>query len=267
MSRRLALLLGLAAIAAPAAARDDGHFRQVAGNEPMTLRSDRAYVLLRVKKSSHAGWISPGFLRVPAESEVMAFEALRRAAHAKAGKRAGPYEEFAFQHKDFGNLYGVNLGRNVAESDTLRTVLLDLTPGTYVLVGGGNRRAMWTCFCLGTVEVTATAGEVVDAGTFFSEMASKPSSEPELAAVTNRGSMAQMDYASMAGAIRPYRADDPLPASLAAMKRAPAAYRAVGPFVLREALLVNYLAPVPGVLDYRRGEVVDVKSGAIVPPR
>lgn len=267
MKRLLAVLLGLASVAAPASARDDGHFRQVTAGEPITLRADRAYVLLRVKKSSHAGWISPGFLRVPAESEVSAFETLRRAAHVKAGKRGGPYEEFAFQHKDFGNLYGVNLGRNVAETETMRTVLLDVTPGTYVLVGGGMRRAMWTCFCLGSVQVTAAAGTLVDAGTFFGEMASKPSAEAELAAVTNRGAMAQMDFASMAGAIRPYRPSDPLPASLAGTTRVPADYRAVGPFVLREALLVNYLAPVPGVLEYRRGEVVDVKSGAIVPSR
>jgi hypothetical protein len=267
MTRTLALLLTIAAAAAPAIARDDPAFRQVAAGEVVTLRPDRAYVLLRVKKSVHAGWISPTFLRVPAAAEVEAFEALRRAAHAKAGSRAGPYEEFAFQDKNFGNFYGVNLGRTVAETETLRTVLLDLSPGTYVLVGNGMRRGMWTCFCLGTVQFTVAAGQLADGGTFFGEMASKPSAEPELAAVTNRGAMAQLDFASMAGAVRPYRQDDPVPPSLAALPRNPADYRAVGAFVLREALLVNYLAPVPGVLDYRRGEVFDVKSGQIVPPR
>lgn len=267
MTRLLAILAAVATLAAPAVARDDPAFRQNAAGEPLTLRPDRAYVLIRVKKSAHAGWVAPTFLRVPGEAEIAAFEQLRRAAYAKAGSRAGPYEEFAFQHKDFGNLYGVNLGRNVAETDTLRTVMLDLAPGTYVLVGNGMRRGMWTCFCLGTVQLTVAAGELADGGTFFGEMASKPSVEPELAAVTNRGSMAQMDYASMAGAVRPYRDSDPVPPALAATKRSPADYRAVGAFVLREALLVNFLAPVPGVLDYRRGEVVDVKTGQIVPPR
>ena len=107
----------------------------------------------------------------------------------------------------------------------------------------------------------------IPVGVNASTKASKPSAEPELADVTNLGSIAQMDYAVMAGAVRPYRPGDMVPAALAAIERSPADYRAVGAFVLKEALLVNFLAPLPGVLEYRRGEVVDVKSGQLVPPR
>lgn len=267
MTRRLVLLAILYFLAAPAAARDDASWRQLGAGEAVTLRPDRAYVLVRVRKSAHAGWISPTFLRVPAVAEVEAFEQLRRAAYAKAGSRAGPYEEFAFQDKNFGNIYALNLGKPFADSATQRTIVLDLSPGTYVFVGNGNKRAMWTCFCLGTVQLAARAGELVDAGTIFGEMASKPSPEPELAAVTGLGAVAQMDYAVMAGAVRPYREGDAVPPSLANVRRSPTDYRAVGAFVLREALLANWLAPVPGVLDYRRGEVVDVKSGQMVPSR
>ncbi len=268
MKPLLALLLLVAALpATPAAARNDPAFRQVVAGQPVALRPDRALVLLRVKKSAHAGWISPTLLRVPTAAESEAYELLRRAAHAKAGSRAGVLADFAFQDKDFGNLYAPNLGQTIAETPSERSVLLDLAPGTYVLVGNGNRRAMWTCHCLGTVQFTATAGALIDAGTYLAEMASKPSSEPELATVTSRGAMAQMDYASVAGAVRPYRAADAVPPSLAALARVPADFRAVGAFVLREAMLVNYLAPVAGALDYRRGAVFDVKRGELVPPR
>lgn len=267
MIRALVLLLALALAATPAAARDDPAFQQVAAGQPVALRPDRAYVILRVRKSGHAGWLSPTFLRVPAAAEVEAFGTLRRAAFAKAGERAGPYEEFAFQNKNFSNIYAVNLGASFAETETERTVLLDLAPGSYVLVGTGNKRAMWSCFCLGTVQMIVRGGELTDAGTFLGDMASKPSPEPELASVTNLGSMAQLDYASMPGAIRPARAGDSVPPALTDISRTPSDYRAAGAFVLREALLVNFLAPLPGVLDYHRGEVFDVKRGALVPPR
>ena len=266
MTRLFAVIAALC-LAAPAMARDDPAWRQLGAGEPVTLSPGRAHVLVRVRKSAHAGWLSPTFLRVPTAAEVDGYERLRRAAFAKVGTKAGRYEEFAFQDKAFGNIYALNLGKAYAETETERTILLDLAPGTYVLVGNGNKRAMWTCFCLGTVQLTATAGELVDGGTVFGEMASKPSPEPELAGVTNLGPVAQMDYAVMAGAVRPYRAGDSVPPSLAAVRRSPADYRAAGAFVLREALLVNFLAPVPGVLDYRRGDVVDVQTGQIVPPR
>ena len=96
MTRLFAVVAALC-LAAPAMARDDPAWRQLAAGEPVTLSPGRAHVLIRVRKSGHAGWLSPTFLRVPTAAEVDGYESLRRAAFAKAGSRAGRYEVFAFQ--------------------------------------------------------------------------------------------------------------------------------------------------------------------------
>ena len=86
MKRRLALLAALCCCATPAAARDDQNWHQLGAGAPVSLRPDRALVMVRVRKSAHAGWIAPTFLRVPAADEIEGYEQLRRAAYAKDGE-------------------------------------------------------------------------------------------------------------------------------------------------------------------------------------
>jgi hypothetical protein len=58
-----------------------------------------------------------------------------------------------------------------------------------------------------------------------------------------------------------------VPAAILASKVDPAVFHAVGPFVDPNVLLINRLAAIPGVLAYREGRVIDVRSGEEALPR
>lgn len=261
----IALALGVM-IAQPAQAKDWPEWRQVKEGESITARPDRAFLLMRLPKSSQ-GWVGPAWIRLPRADELDAYEVAKRIAFAKAGAKAGDYQSFAFDTGKMNNIYGLDLGKGFANQGTTRTFLVEVEPGTYVLAGVANHRAMWQCFCLGTVEVQAKAGVITDLGTILIERADRPSSEPELASVTNLGTMGRIDYQLFAGAIRPLRDGASPLTGLYNIPGVAAQYRATAPFVIRSALLPNFLAPLPGVLEYRRGEVFDVKAGAILPAR
>lgn len=262
--KKLMIALALCAmVAQPAQARQWPEWRQIKEGETVVSRLDRAYLLMRVPKSS-LGWLGPAWIRVPRADDLAAYDAAKRKAFAKAGAKAGDYQTFAFDTGKMNNIYGLDLGKGFANQGTTRTFLVDVEPGTYVLAGVANHRAMWQCFCLGTVELQAKAGVVTDLGTILMERADRPSSEPELASVTGLGSMARIDYQLFAGGIRP--GISPV-AGIMTIPVVAAPYRASSPFVIQSALLPNFLAPLPGVLEYRRGEVFDVKAQAILPPR
>ena len=266
MMRSIAALILCTMLARPAQARDWPEWRQVKEGEAIAGRADRAYLLMRLPKSSQ-GWVGPAWIRIPRADELDAYEAGKRKAFAKAGAKAGDYQTFAFDTGRMNNIYGLDLGKGFANQGTTRTFLVEVEPATYVLAGVANHRAMWQCFCLGTVEVQAKAGVVTDLGTILIERADRPSREPELASVSNLGSMGRMDYQLFAGAIRPVGADSAPVTGIASIPVVAAPYRASAPFVIRSALLPNFLAPFPGVLDYRRGEVFDVKAQVILPAR
>lgn len=246
-------------------AKEWPEFHQLKAVEPPTIRSDRGYLLLRVPRSS-MGWLMPVFMRLPDAAEIAAYDAAKRVAFAKAGSRAGSYDEFVFQDGKHNNIYGLGTGDAVADDGTTRTYLVDVQPGTYVLFGVGGRNFASTCFALGTVQVAARAGVVTDLGTILIDRADRLSTMPELASVTNLGSMARMDYLLFAGAVRPAQTNEPMPAKLNRATVVAADYRATPAFFIESAMLSNFLAPLPGVLEYRRGEVFDVKAQAILPP-
>ena len=268
IARRLIIAAGVfLCIAVPqiATAKEWPEFHQLKAGEPVAIRSDRGYLLFRVPKSS-MGWLMPVFLRVPDAGEIAAYDAAKRAAFAKAGSKAGSYDEFVFQNNKFNNLYGIGAGDAVADDGTTRTYLVDVRPSTYVLMGVGARNLLTTSFAQGTVQAAVGAGVVTDLGTILLDRADRPAAAPELASVTNLGSMARMDYQLFAGAVRPARAGDALPPGLSGAKVVPADYRATPAFFLAPAMFSNFLAPLPGVLEYRRGEVFDVKSQTTLPP-
>lgn len=266
MSRILITLALLAACAGPAHARDWPEWRQLKQGTPFVVRPDRAYLLIRIPRSS-MGWLGTGWIRIPRADELAAYDAAKRKAFNKAGAKAGDYQTFGFDDGKQNNIYGLNMGKAFVDGGSTRTFLVEVEPATYILSGVANQGVMWMCFCMGTVEVEAKAGVISDLGTILLERADRQSSEPELASVTNLGSMARMDYQLFAGAIRPSRANDAAVAGLPPAAIVPALYRASAPFVITQALIPNFLAPMPGVLEYRRGEVFDVKAQKILAPR
>lgn len=249
-----------------AIAKEWPEFHQLKAGESVEIHNDRAYLLFRVSKSS-TGWLTPVFLRVPSADEIASYDAAKRIAYAKAGSKAGQYDDFVFQNGKFNNIYGISAGDAIADDGATRTYLVEVQPSNYVLVGVGTRSLMWTCFAQGTVQASARGGVVTDLGTLLFDRADRPATAPELASVTNLGSMARMDYLMFAGAVRPVSVSEASPASLRGVAIVAADYRAAPPFFLASALFSNFLAPLPGVLEYRRGEVYDVKAQAVLSPR
>ncbi len=262
MARRFALLAVLL-LALPAAAADkyQGQFRQLGKGEALQVRPDRAYVLLRIDTSYSK--FNADLLRLPSPAELAAYDAARVAAHAKAGPKAGPIDSFAFDHGGPPNLFELAATRPLAMDGKLAIVIAEVMPGNYVFYGEGYAGFLYECFCLGTVGFPLVAGQVTDLGTMLIAKASAPSSIPELAGEVDLGPSASMDYMLFAVALRPAGSKDAVPPGISVQ---PARLHAVGPFVEPNAMLINRLAPIPQVLAYDRGKVMDVASGSEAPP-
>jgi hypothetical protein len=261
MARLFTLLLLLLALPATAADRYQGQFRQLGKGEVLQIRPDRAYVLLRIDTSYSK--FNADLLRLPSPAELAAYDAARVAAHAKAGAKAGPIENFAFEHDAPPNLLELAATRPLAMDGKLAIVVAEVMPGDYVFYGEGYAGFLYECFCLGTVGFPLKAGVVTDLGTMLVAKASAPSPIPELAGEVDLGPSASMDYMLFAVALRPARPGDVVPPGISVQ---PARLHAVGPFVEANTMLINRLAPIPGVLAYDRGKVMDVASGSEAKP-
>ena len=255
------VMLGFAAPAL-AKSKTEGEFRMIRAGEPLQLRADRAYVLMRIDIDLFK--FSANLLRVPDESEIAAYEEARKAAHATAGKKAAPLETFDFDYDGRPNFYALQPGKAIASAGKVNTVVAELSPGDYVVYGLGMGNYLWECLCLGTVGFTAEAGKVTDLGTLLTAKAWAPSPIPELRDEVALGRSAVMDYGLFAVGIRPAAAGAPLPPGLDPALVTQATFRAIGPFVEPNTMLINRLAAMPGVLSYKEGRVVDVKTGTVL---
>ncbi len=141
-------------------------------------------------------------------------------------------------------------------------------PGTYIYYGvvtaAPNMPAGGTCACMGSVKFEVKAGVVTDLGNFL-YTAPKPE--------------APFDYATLQGLKwaeeRKAKGKDVpvinsviefgLPASLKDWPSEKADFRASGKINNFFLIPITRLAPIPGVLAYRRDTVIDVKSGQDLP--
>lgn len=279
-----ALLLLLAPI--PAHSADD--FREVSVPPTFTVRPDRAYLLIR----SNVRSADPVFLRVPDDRELAQYAAAKQAAFqhdqaklirdrdallaqkAAAEADGQPFDKvippeptldtYQFFYNDTRNLFPISFGKAIEKSGDLRTVLVEVRPGTYVIYGVGFGVNMQTCLCLGTVSVAAKAGQIVDLGTLLIGQASEPSAIPELAGITGLGPSMIGHLGTWAVAVRPVGPTTSVPAALAGKPIERASYHAVGKFISPFAFGINRLAPITGVLAYRGGDVVDAVSNSVV---
>ncbi len=272
-----ALAIPAAASAADAEAADE--LNEIDGKKPVTIKPDRAYLLFRMKGK----WFAPVFMRVPTQAEVddyfvakkLAFDKelpdlkkARAAAMAKAqGSKADAdvppepsLDTFDYNHSDVQNLQSINLGKALEKGKDDRLMLIEAVPGSYVVYGAGNQNAMMTCMCLGTVGFDAKAGEITDLGSIHSDIAWQTSDDPVLASETGLGASVNGHWGLPAMGIVP-AATPKAPAALAGKPVVVATYRAVGKFVGPPVFNINRLVPVPGVLAYDRGTVIDAKSG------
>lgn len=294
MLRQLsAALLGLALLADPARAKAPDEFTEIRSAENFQPRSDRAYLLFRVPRLKGAASMEPLFMRVPSAEENAAYAAAKEAAYAEAlpklteeyqravekhaskGDAAGPaplppsIDRFPFTWDEVANLSDVDFSDTLVKSSDENTYLVEVPAGEYVFYGltpsMGLPRIV-VCFCLGTVGFTAEAGEITDLGYVIGDLARSRSVVPELASESGYGPSSDVGlYVMSTGTVRPVRSDSSLPSGLDRAQIKAAQYQAVGRYITPHAMGINRLVPVPGVLDYDQGKVIDARTGKAVP--
>lgn len=267
-------LLALAAVLAAS----DASARDVPGVSylraaPAALKVDTAYVLMRVSTAKTGLFpIQQVLLRVPTAQETNDYLAAKKLAYdaalpkltAKAKDGAVlTIDEFEFYYQGTPNAFVVENGKFLEDGE-MRTVLMEVPVGTYILYGTtAGAGGLVTCNCLGTVSFEARAGVITDVGALYADKVHKPSPIPHLE--DNLGpQMFQYGFIFGAGLV-PADATTPIPASLQGLKVAPAQFTVVGQYYEPGAGSINRLAPIPGLLGYRQGRPVDLRIDKSVP--
>ncbi|RIV87907.1 hypothetical protein [Aurantiacibacter zhengii] len=261
------------------------------------LRADRAYLLFRIPRPRGANSIEPLLMRVPTADEIARYESAREEAYARAlpglqreferelereqrrrqrgqgGDDPPPQppslETFQFAWDQAANLQDVDFSDTFSRASDENTYLVEALPGDYVLYGMtpsmGLPRLM-VCFCLGTVGFHAPAGQITDLGYIIGDIARERSVIPELADETGYGPSSDVGLGVLlAGTVRPARPGSSMPPELAGARVVAGEYHAVGRFLTPNTMGINRLVPVPGVLEYDRGRVIDARTGNAVP--
>lgn len=281
MRVRFLIVAALATAAASASAKPLPT-EQFKAKSPVSIQSDRAYLLVR-----KAG-IDLVLLRTPTEPEKLAYTAERAAAlvkakakyvkqiktyereleHYKDSKRSGtaavppekPIEptEASFAYRAIESDKFVTIwGGRVFEGDAQ---FIAVPPGTYRIYGRiftGANGSMGVCMCMGSLEFDAAAGTITDLGTLHH------SPQPGVAVkeVPTWNGLTPGKGGLTSLAVIPATPNVSVPARLAGLSRAPAAYRASGKIDNFFGVMVDRITALPGVLAYERDTVVDVASG------
>lgn len=235
---------------------------------PATLRQDSAYLLVRVSTAKSGLFpIQPVLLRIPTSAELDAYRTARAAAYDKAlpdlvkaakGAPVPGVADFAFDYDGPSNSFVVDT-KAFLEDGELRTILLEVPVGSYVLYGItlGNR-GLVTCNCLGTVRFAARGGVITHVGSIFADKVHKPSPLPHLE--DNLGQK-MFQYSFIFGqALVPADTSTPVPQGLRSLGIEPARFEVVGEYYEPGAGSINRLAPIPGLLGYDRGRPVDLRT-------
>jgi len=145
------------------------------------------------------------------------------------------------------------------EDGGMRTVLLQVPAGTYILYGitaGG--RGLVTCNCLGTVSFKAKNGVITDIGSLYADKVHKPSPVPHLE--DNLGPQ-MFQYGFIFGqALVPADGSTAVPPALRGLAIDRAKFDVVGQYYEPGAAGINRLAPIPGILGYVKGRPVDLRT-------
>jgi hypothetical protein len=239
------LLFAVALLLAPAYAAD----RPFQSSEPVTLKPDQGYVLVRVmqgKRGIYTGSFSPILIRILNKEEI-----------AAAGGHA--------RNRD--NVVIPSPSPPYARSKGGLVLLFPLKPGTYVLGGiTGVGCDLWCSYlvvsslCMGTVKFEVKPGVITDLGAVVNAMHELPTDIPELTKmVAGKAVDIQSEFHDVA--VRPPGADTETPDGLKSLPIMPADYHAVGWLPNYFGSYFGRLAPLPGVLDYDKdGNVLDLKA-------
>jgi hypothetical protein len=294
MMRCLLIAVGLL-LAPAAAAQAPRELVEIRQGQPVQIRPDRAYFLMRIGRPPGVAEFSPVFLRIPTAAEMAGWEAARRQAFARvepeltrrreqqlarnrlpAAERGAPVPvdpvpdigTFRFDYEAVANLNSFGADRAFVPGRPDSIYLIEAVPGDYVLYGisfGRWQPGVHTCLCLGTIGFSAQPGVITDLGTFLADRVEDVSQIPELRAESGFGQSMNGVMWAFGAAIRPATAETARPPLPDGAIIRPAVYRAVGKFLNLQAMGINRLAPIPGVLAYDGSRVIDVHSGQVAP--
>lgn len=145
------------------------------------------------------------------------------------------------------------------------TYLSEIRPGTYHIYGPltalPGLPAIGYCLCMGTVKFEVLPNGITDMGRIVNDVGhhirqfddqAQPQMDP--------------DTAVTPFVLEPASTDSPRDPRLAAATVRPAEYSASRQFPNYFGLIVDRINPVPGVIAYRRGEIIDVRAAESGPP-
>lgn len=140
--------------------------------------------------------------------------------------------------------------------------LTAVKPGTYIWYGPFALIGTGSCYCMGTVKFEVKAATITDTGDFLLDVArydgltmdGKLNKEPGRFSSSPDGD----------GEIGPDAAHYGIPQSLSAFPAVRAEFHAAGKMNNIFSIMVSRLRPIPGILGYRRGEVVDLRTGQVI---
>jgi hypothetical protein len=162
-------------------------------------------------------------------------------------------ENFAFPPPEADNFVAVGGGRYFSRDNGSYAYLRAVEPGTYILYGSAG-----VCLCMGSIRFETRPGEIVDLGAL--SLASTEGEKPQGRFIAN----GRLPSPS----VTPPVANAPRPERLANARFVAADLRAADRMPNYFGVLIDRLAPMPGILAYDRDEVIDLKAQtteAVVP--
>lgn len=194
---------------------------------PPTLNPSSAYLLLRMGERTPGLW---NLLSIAAYDEKL--EDVRGKGRAKGNPVAKTDDRnIVIGPKSF-----------IDEQNHVRTYLVALSPGRYVIVGGPT-----TCFCLGSYQFDAKAGQITDLGTIYMGPENGSSSWAALSSLRSSPDIEERGYTvADAIAIYPWMKEMSLPKAVEALPREPATFLPARRIGNHNGQLLNRALPLAG---------------------
>jgi hypothetical protein len=141
---------------------------------PLSLDAKRGYLLVRMGERAPELWNVLSLLPYDEKLED---------ARGKGRAKANPVAK--------GDDRSILIGpkAHLVELDHVRTYLVAITPGRYVIAGGPT-----TCYCLGSFQFDAVAGTITDMGTIYIGPENGTSPWKELASIRSSPDIEARDY-------------------------------------------------------------------------
>lgn len=128
----------------------------------------------------------------------------------------------------------------IAEQDHVRTYLVSMTPGKYVIAGSPT-----TCFCLGSYQFDAAAGQITDLGIIYMAPENGSSSWAALANLRSSPDIEARAYTvADAMAVYPWKSEMSVPAAVASLPKVAAVFSTAKRFGNDQGKLLNRALPL-----------------------